>query len=123
MNTLWRPRGPVDDRNDIGGDYQAGKAYSRRYTSPQQPEALVEVYFYPEQINPARWGVRRAITYTLCADTRRPGDTEWWSDTCYDLDREPHRALATTLADAEHAAKTEMERFDPATLNWNGERF
>jgi hypothetical protein len=125
---MWRQAGPVDDRDDVGGDAQAGRAYGMRCTNPRLPNALVEVHFYVayslSEAAKARpsgppYFVRRSLTYTIAGDVTRPGDTEQWCDSG---DREvdgPYGALDL----AEDAARALARAFRPSCLTWDGRPF
>jgi hypothetical protein len=123
---MWQQHGPLDDRDDPGGD-QAGIAYGLRFINPAVPGALLEVHFYAaygdhainHAINTGPYFVRRSTTYTLCRDVDRPGDTEEWSDAYYTTLSGPY----PTVAGAETAARVLAQQFDPRSLTWNGRRF
>jgi hypothetical protein len=125
---MWQQVGPIDDRDDVGGDAQAGTAYGLRYTNPALPGAVVDLHFYvafsdaralKPKVSSPPYVVRREITYTLAGDVARPGETEWWSDSVDSQVDGPYGALDL----AEDAARHLARRFRPSQLAWDGRPF
>lgn len=130
MIGTWTEQGRMSTDDEIGGDTQAGECYSRRYTHPDRPGAVIDVHFYVIGPN-ARgreiqaphpvWAVHCAAEYTVCDDVTRPGDTEQWSDTVYAA--APERETYADQDTAETGAHSLAEAFDPTVLTWDGQPF
>jgi hypothetical protein len=89
----WREIGTLDDRDDAGGDMQAGRAYGRRFSRPAGGGEyhVVEIHYYSARddqhthgARPGAYWVGQVVSYTLCTDPGRPGDTELRADARYD---------------------------------------
>jgi hypothetical protein len=111
--TTWTIQEPaVSAGGDVGGDYQAGEAWSVRLTSPDVHGALITVYVFAEALRVNRghgevasgeYGVMVMTEYLTCTDMDDPGGTETWSDYKYDNTADP---LAYPIgADADTAAR------------------
>ncbi|WP_146055561.1 hypothetical protein [Streptomyces malaysiensis] len=126
---VWIETGTLDDRDDIGGDIQAGRAFVRRFADRTHGAgAVVDVHYYAAQDHPCASGARaefwvgRATTYTRCTDIRRPGDTEDWSDAMFsDGDRD--HATFTTVEAAECRAEQLARAFSATDIRWDGQPF
>jgi hypothetical protein len=85
----WKAQQPaVTGGGDVGGDYQAGEAWSVRLVSDQAPGALIDVYVFaearlPDQDDGAPYHVQVMTEYLTCTDMNDPGGTETWSDYVY----------------------------------------
>ncbi|MCQ6249265.1 hypothetical protein [Streptomyces malaysiensis] len=126
---VWIETGTLDDRDDIGGDIQAGRAFCRRFADRTHGAgAVVDVHYYAAQDHPCVSGARaefwvgRATTYTRCTDIHSPGDTEDWSDAMFsDGDRD--QATFTTAEAAEHRAEQLARAFSATDIRWDGQPF
>lgn len=109
----WREIGGLDDRNDVGGDVQDGKAYSRRFTRPAEEgeHHFVEISYFAARDDEFTRGARLdeywvglVVEYILCTDPRQAGDTELRSDGRGD-DSDRKRHTFRTVRDAEKRAE------------------
>lgn len=112
------PRRPIRN-GDHGGDRQASESWSRRFYREVKRGhfAMVEVDFYLVQDDNGPVSLEREISYTLCTDPRKPGETGGeWSDVRYsevEFDGTP------TDTDARNACAA----VKPQNLTWNGKPF
>lgn len=117
----WKPDGEVEPGGDgIGGDIQAGQAWSVRYHNTDDRDAdehaVVTVYYYAVSQPTGEYGIECQEELTLCTDPFRPGDTEIWADARYTHEPDTY----TDLADATKAARRFAERHRGTNVAWEG---
>ncbi len=116
------PAGP-QPAGDVGGDYQCGEAWGRRFARRIEgtvPWAVIEVTFHIEDgavvdfIDGAE--LTRITSYSTCTDIRDVGATEGWAGT-------KHERVPTAQEPTEQDVKQACHDLDPAGLAWDGTPF
>ena len=115
----------VEDAGDIGGDVQAGPAWSRKFIRwmPNVGKwAVINDAYYAAYDNPnfdsdKAVAIERQIETMIVGDPGQPGDTEEWSDYTYEtVSTEPLRNDYDAYA-KELAADSKAEDYpDPVTV-------
>lgn len=128
MNRItWQVQDPaVAPGGDVGGDYQAGEAWSVRLASDQVPGALITVYAFAEALHDpddGRYRVQVMTEYLTCTDISDPGGTETWSDYVYDGTADPRVYGDGDEADAAARKLAEGYAASPDRFSWDGEPF
>ena len=131
--TTWDVQQPaVTAGGDVGGDYQAGEAWSVRLASPEVYGALITVYVFAEALTvnhghgDERSGVYRVTVmteYLTCTDTGDPGGTETWSDYRYDNNADPLAYGSAAEADDAALKLARVYADTPHRFSWDGEPF
>jgi hypothetical protein len=133
--TRWQAQDPaVCAGGDVGGDYQAGEAWSVRLASSQVPGALITVYAFAEACRrhdpdmgdvPAdgEYTVQVMIEYLTCTDVTDPGGTETWSDMVYDSAADTQVYSDGDEADAAARKLAEAYAANPGRFGWRGKPF
>lgn len=126
---MWREIGTLDDRGDVGGDLQAGRAYSRRFARQLDGGefAVIDIHYVAARDDEFTAGARLNefwvhldVEYLLCTDPSRPGDTEMWSNGYgYGGDRRQH--VFRAAGEAERRAKRLAQAIRPRDITWNGD--
>jgi hypothetical protein len=127
----WRedPDG-VGPGGDVGGDYQAGEAWSFRLTSEQAPLSLITVYVFAEALRvnhgdgdepSGEYGVTVMTEFLTCTDMSDPGGTETWSDCDYDYEADPIAYDSAEEADRAAKALAEIWAVHRDRFEWDGE--
>lgn len=126
--TVWKDDGHgIVEAGDVGGDVQAGKAYSRRFVHERLAGRHIEVRAYPvyehDMGDPDNPSVRLEVQTELmvATDPDDPGGTEVWSDLEYsDLPEKYDREYSSATA-AGAAALGYLRQLDPALhFTWDG---
>jgi len=131
----WQTQDPaVAPGGDVGGDYQAGEAWSVRLASDQVPGALITVYVFAEAGRrrdpdmgdvPAdgEYHVQVMTEYLTCTDISDPGGTETWSDMVYDDAASPRTYNDGDEADQAARKLAGAYAANPGRFGWDGEPF
>lgn len=114
---IWTERQPLEPASggDVGGDWQSGKAYCRRWKAqlPDDHWAVIIDYWYPVS-GPQSPGIERQTEYIICTDPEEPGATELRADIRYQhVCAEPSEAMARKLC-------AEVDVYDPM-FDWDGQ--
>jgi hypothetical protein len=95
----------VEDAGDVGGDRQAGPAWSRKFIrwmpSIGKWGVINDAYYQAGEDHGGTGGefVDRQTEYMIVGDPDQPGDTEEWSDYIYEtVNTEPARTDFDTYA-------------------------
>jgi hypothetical protein len=131
MPVTWTVQAPaVTEGGDVGGDYQAGEAWSVRLASAQVPGAMINLYAFAEalrvnhgmgEVPSGEYCVQVMTEYLTCTDTADPGGTETWSDMVYATRPDVY----ATTGDADRDARKLAEAYaaHPEAFGWDGEPF
>lgn len=128
---MWQEYGSewTDDGNP-GGDWQVGKACSRRFHNPEIPGALVTVYYYPgsykseddDESETFELDVECQTEFMICKDIDDPGGTQEWCT--YTYNKDVYDNAFDSVEKAEAAALSALRRFDPVRdIHWDGKPF
>ncbi len=124
MGSIWKEIGDVADGGDIGGDWQATASWSRRFHAPTAARdgehPVVTIYAYgiadrDDGVSPP-FRVETQYELTLCADPRRPGDTERWSDSVTVTGADTYDRLSGVAG----AASAHLCGLGPEAIHWDG---
>jgi hypothetical protein len=116
----WHTQEPaVGPGGDVGGDNQAGEAWTVRLLSDDAPLSMITMYFFADR-GPEDYGVTMMTEFLTCTDVSDPGGTETWSD--YDYDYEADPLAYDTAEEADEAAKSlaGIWAANPGRHEWDG---
>lgn len=128
---MWQEKGSVIEGGDIGGDWQSGRSFARRFVNPEVPGAIVDVSVYPITHNandgcvpgtctPGLIELEQQIEHMIL--TVSDGEEEW-SDTQHEspLSAEDGTDLdLKTVAEAEEEARRQLGLWSAGVIGWDG---
>lgn len=126
--SIWKDDGHgITTAGDVGGDIQAGEAYSRRFVHTRLAGRHIEVHAYPVANCQPDPGAEPTISLEIqtelmvATDPDDPGGTEVWSDLEYSDLPERYERTYPSVEAAEEAAQEYLRTLDPARdFTWDG---
>lgn len=131
---MWREHDSgVMEEGFVGGDWQVGEAFSKRFVRDDLPGSLCTVSIYAVRHEEGdgcvrhevgKLALRDQIEFMICGNPEEPGSTEIWCDYWYgeqDLDDHHGNELKfDQVSTAETKAWVMADQLDPTVVKWNG---
>lgn len=131
---MWREHDSgVGSAGDIGGDWQVGEAFDKRFVRSDLPGSLYTfaIYVIRHEGNDGcvahevgKIELRETVEFMICEDPDDPGSTEIWADNWYSPegidDYDGTELMFSTVGEAETKARQMVEQFDATGVHWDG---
>lgn len=126
--STWRLDGTgIVDNGNVGGDIQAGPAWSVRYVRDDMPGSLItETVYAVDWKNATRperghnYAYQIQTEFLVCTDPSDPGGTEVWSDVHYEDSYLDGYMLAEAKREAREVAKWLNTEAQAGVHGWDG---
>jgi hypothetical protein len=120
----WRLDGTgITDGGDVGGDIQAGNAWSVRYVRDDMPGSLITETVYAVKTPSGRghgYAYQIQTEFLICTDPADPGGTEVWSDLTYEGSLLDYPTLKAAGAEAWRVAERLNTEAQAGAHGWDG---